>query len=98
MEIPYAIIFIPLILALVGLYLLHINAAINGTPEDALKLSPNRWTEDEIKETYQRICEKPISSTEHLPPKLGRRYIVTGSSGKFEIDAYDYDNCHLNWR
>lgn len=81
----YALAFSSFFLTFVILYLVHLNTALNGTPEDALKLSPNRWTEDEIKETYRRICEQPINSSAHLPPKLGRRYIVTGSSGEFEF-------------
>jgi len=78
----YAIIFISLFFTLIVVYLIHLNTKMSGTPEEALTISPNRWTVDEIRETHQRISEKPIDSTPHLPPKLGRRYIVTGSSGK----------------
>jgi len=59
---------------------------LSGTPEEALKISPHRWTKDEIRETYQRITEKPIDSKPYPPPKLGRRYIVTGSSGKYNFE------------
>ena len=34
-------------------------------------------------ETFERIEKKPIDFTPHLPPKLERRYIVVGASGKF---------------
>lgn len=78
----YPLILIPFFIILVVLYLVHLNAKLSGTPEEALKISPHRWTTDEIRETYKRIAEKPIDSRPYLPPKLGRRYIVTGSSGK----------------
>jgi hypothetical protein len=78
----YTIVLISLFFTLVFLYLVHLNTKLSGTPEEALKISPHRWTTKEIQETYKRITEKPIESKPHLPPKLGRRYIITGSSGK----------------
>jgi hypothetical protein len=69
-------------LSCIVLYLIHINNAFRVTPDEALQISPHRWTVEEIKETYERICKNPIDPTKHLPPNLGRRYIVTGSSGK----------------
>jgi hypothetical protein len=67
---------------------------MSGTPEEALKISPHRWTKDEILETYKRIAERPIDSKSHLPPKLGRRYIVTGSSGKCYFDIAPLRESH----
>jgi hypothetical protein len=86
----YPLIFISLFLTLIILYLVHLNSAMNGTPEEATKISPRRWTVEEIKETYKRICENPIDYTEHLPPKLGRRYIVIGSSGRTPPHPFSY--------
>jgi len=83
----YPFVLTSLFFILVILYLIHLNTKMSGTPEEALKISPHRWTTDEIRETYERIAEKPIDSKPHLPPKLGRRYIVTGSSGKCDFKA-----------
>lgn len=77
----YPLVFISLFLTLIVLYLMHLNNAMNSTPEEATKISPRRWTAEEIKETYKRVCENPVDYREHLPSKLGRRYIVIGSSG-----------------
>jgi hypothetical protein len=82
----YSLVFISLFFLLVVLYLVQLNTKMSGTPEEALKISPHRWTKDEILETYERIAERPIDSRSHLPPKLGRRYIVTGSSGKCNFE------------
>ncbi|KAJ5908946.1 3-beta hydroxysteroid dehydrogenase/isomerase [Penicillium taxi] len=74
-----------LILALVlgtgFLYLYHVNSAMSTTPEEALKLSPKRWTIEEIKEVYKRCQESPVDITKSLPPKQSRRYVVVGGSG-----------------
>lgn len=78
----YALISISLFIILIVLYLIQLNTKMSGTPEEALKISPHRWTTNEIRETYERISQKPIDLKPYLPPKLGRRYIVTGSSGK----------------
>jgi len=84
----YLLIFILFLFLLDILYLVHLNTKMSGTPEEALKISPHRWTTDEIHETYERIAKYPIDSRPHLPPKLGRRYIVTGSSGKYDFETY----------
>ncbi|RYO91088.1 hypothetical protein DL766_003348 [Monosporascus sp. MC13-8B] len=63
------------------LYLYHINYAMSGTPEEALKVSPDRWTEKEMRKTYRRISDHPIDFTKHLPRKQERRYTVVGGSG-----------------
>ncbi|KAI1456619.1 NAD(P)-binding protein [Annulohypoxylon moriforme] len=58
-----------------------LNTALKETPAEVLAESPHRWTEKEIKETYQRIQANPINWVKHLPPKLNRRYVITGGSG-----------------
>ncbi|KAI1205889.1 NAD(P)-binding protein [Annulohypoxylon truncatum] len=58
-----------------------LNTALKQTPPEVLAASPHRWSEKQIKETYQRIQKNPIDWAKHLPPKLDRRYIVTGGSG-----------------
>jgi hypothetical protein len=83
----YPLIIISTSFVLIVLYLIQLNTKMSGTPEEALKISPHRWTIDEIHETYKQISENPIDSTPHLPPKLGRRYIITGSSGKYNFET-----------
>lgn len=50
-------------------------------PDEVLKLSPHRFTDQEIRDTYKKVTEKPLDWTPHLPPKLERRYVVVGGSG-----------------
>lgn len=54
---------------------------MSQTPPEAVKASPYRWADTEIKETYKRIKANPIDWSKHLPPKANRRYVVTGGSG-----------------
>lgn len=63
-------------------WLLRINAAMLSVPEDARRASPHRWTKQQIRDTYEQVKQKPIDFVKHLPPRLGRRYIVVGGSGK----------------
>ncbi|KAI0095429.1 NAD(P)-binding protein [Hypoxylon sp. NC0597] len=63
------------------LYLFRVNQLLSGTPDEVRKLSGSRWTPNQLKETYRRLQEKPIDYTNKLPPKLERRYVVTGGSG-----------------
>ncbi len=70
--------------ALVVVYLVHINRLLSGTPDDVARL-PEAWTLNQLKETYARLEKHPIdvlSYRDRLPPKLERRYIVTGGSGE----------------
>ncbi|KAI1298929.1 3-beta hydroxysteroid dehydrogenase/isomerase [Xylaria venustula] len=62
-------------------YLWRLNTVMSQTPPEAVRASPYRWADSEIKNTYQRIRAKPIDWSKHLPPKTGRRYVVTGGSG-----------------
>ncbi|KAI0876219.1 hypothetical protein GGS24DRAFT_452445 [Hypoxylon argillaceum] len=62
-------------------YLVRINQQLSGTPEEVRRLAGPRWTPDLLKKTYERLQRHPIDYTRKLPPKLDRRYIVTGGSG-----------------
>lgn len=77
-------IFAAFLAALVALflYLLRVNQLLSGTPDEVRKLSGSRWTQDKLKKTYERLEESPIDYTDKLPPKLERRYVVTGGSGE----------------
>ncbi|KAE9967847.1 hypothetical protein EG328_007939 [Venturia inaequalis] len=52
-----------------------------GIPDEVSKISPHRWTEEEIKAAYAKVVKNPVDDSAHLPPKLERRYIVVGGSG-----------------
>ncbi|KAI1103909.1 NAD(P)-binding protein [Jackrogersella minutella] len=58
-----------------------LNSTLKQTPPEVLAVSPHRWTEQEVRDTYQRIKANPIDWEKHLPPKLDRRYVITGGSG-----------------
>lgn len=74
------------LLALLGLalvYLINLNRLLRSTPEQFRQLT-EPWTREQIIETHERLAQKPITTASysaHLPPKLNRRYIVTGGSG-----------------
>ncbi|OLN97006.1 Sterol-4-alpha-carboxylate 3-dehydrogenase, decarboxylating 2 [Colletotrichum chlorophyti] len=63
------------------LYLWKINRAMSTTPPEALRISPDRWTPEQIKRTLEHLERQPIDWTPHLPPKLDRRYVVVGGAG-----------------
>ncbi|KAK5625744.1 hypothetical protein RRF57_001460 [Xylaria bambusicola] len=67
--------------ALVLAYLVRVNQQLSGTPEEVRRLSGSRWTPELLRKTYERLQQHPIDYTHKLPPKLDRRYIVTGGSG-----------------
>lgn len=72
---------ITLSLLLLLLYLRHVNNGMKQVPADAIKLSPHRFTEQEILDTYKKVTANPLDWTPHLPPKLDRRYVIVGGSG-----------------
>jgi len=63
------------------LYLFHVNRALGALHEESRILSPKRWTEEEIRECYQKIQHEQPDISKALPPKQDRRYIVVGGSG-----------------
>jgi len=63
-------------------YLWRINRLLQYTPEEGRKALGPRWTEDELRRLYRELDEKPTDFfTSKLPPKLERRYAVTGGNG-----------------
>ncbi|KAJ5500415.1 3-beta hydroxysteroid dehydrogenase/isomerase [Penicillium expansum] len=64
-----------------ALYMWHVNSAMKVVPEEAQKLSPHRWTVEEIKAAYKKSLETPIDVTKSLPPKQSRRYVIVGGTG-----------------
>jgi len=65
------------------LYLVRVNRQLSGTPEEVRRLSRTRWTPDLLKATYEKLDRNPMDYAHKLPPKLDRRYVVTGGSGEF---------------
>ncbi|KAK9788114.1 putative Vitamin b6 transporter bsu1 [Seiridium cardinale] len=70
-----------IVVGLVFLYLYRVNQLLEGTPEEIRKLSGSRWTAEQLKETYEACDKNTPDYTSQLPPKLERRYIVTGGNG-----------------
>lgn len=66
-----------------ALYMWHVNSAMKLVPEEARKLSPHRWTVEEIEAAYKKSLEAPIDVTKSLPPKQSRRYVIVGGNGKY---------------
>ena len=67
------------------LYLLRIDQLLRRTPDEVKQLSGPRWTRAQLQKTYERLKETPISYNDKLPPKLDRRYVITGGSGEWCI-------------
>lgn len=63
-------------------YLIRVNQQLSGTPEEVRRLHEAPWTPDKLRKTYERLEKHPIDYTAKLPPKLDRRYVVTGGSGE----------------
>jgi hypothetical protein len=70
------------ICVVVVLYLIRLNLLLKGVPSEVQKLSASPWTKELLKRTYKELSECPMDYTHQLPPKLQRRYIVTGGSGE----------------
>ncbi|KAK4151876.1 3beta-hydroxysteroid-dehydrogenase/decarboxylase [Chaetomidium leptoderma] len=70
--------------ALFVVYLMRLNQLLLCTPDEIQKLTPTRWTKALLTETYRKLEAHPITTkgyAERIPPKLERRYLVTGGSG-----------------
>ena len=84
MDTPFILAFTALTVTAVVAYLVRLNQLLNTTPPEVQRLSPTRWTRETVLQTYKRLEENPITTKSYadkLPPKLERRYIVTGGSG-----------------
>lgn len=76
---------VSLVLLCLSVYLFHVNRLLSGTPEEVRRLSPHRWTRNQIRAAYRTLEQRPITTESfagQVPPKLERRYIVTGGSGR----------------
>ncbi|KAI0475477.1 hypothetical protein GGR56DRAFT_695172 [Xylariaceae sp. FL0804] len=75
-------------LALLLAYLVRVNQLLGSTPDEVRKLAGPPWTPDLLRQTYRELEQQQkqhqppeYAYTDKLPPRLDRRYIVTGGSG-----------------
>ncbi|KAF4436616.1 cholesterol dehydrogenase [Fusarium acutatum] len=62
------------------LYLRRINRLLKETPHQVGQLRGKPWDPELLRQTYEALEKSPINFNGHLPPKLDRRYIVTGGN------------------
>ncbi|KAK7457004.1 hypothetical protein VKT23_010307 [Stygiomarasmius scandens] len=55
--------------------------ALTRVPSRIQAVSPTRWTREQFAQVSKKMSDSPISVKQNLPPRTGRRYIVTGGSG-----------------
>lgn len=67
-----------LLLYLAYLYIAHNDRGLSALPPQALAFNSHRYGNKEIEETAERLRNAPTSILDGLPPKTGRKYIVTG--------------------
>jgi hypothetical protein len=52
---------------------------LRAVPPEAIKASPERWTEEEVQKLLEKQAEEQVDDlTPYLEEKTGRRYIVVG--------------------
>ncbi|KAF4972338.1 hypothetical protein FSARC_1060 [Fusarium sarcochroum] len=62
-------------------YLFRINHLLKGTPAEVRRLSSERWTPELLSKAYNNLGRCSVDYNDELPPKLNRRYMVTGGNG-----------------
>lgn len=63
------------------IYLYRLDQTLRRVPMAGEKLSPYRWTVEDIHAAYERAQTSPVDVREYIPPRQQRRYIVVGGSG-----------------
>lgn len=63
-------------------YLVRLNVMLKGTPAEARGIV-TPWTEELRRKAYKELENNPVDWTADLPPKLDRRYIITGGNGEW---------------
>ncbi|ETI23802.1 hypothetical protein G647_05608 [Cladophialophora carrionii CBS 160.54] len=64
-----------------SVFLYHINSVLSTTPEEVAKIAGKPWTDEVIREAYEKCRKSRPDFKKYLPPKQDRRYIVFGGSG-----------------
>lgn len=79
-------------------YLVRLNQLLLRTPEEIKNLTSTRWEMGLLRDMYRRLERHPVETRHYvtrIPPKLERRYIVTGGSGESTLCAvkhgFDFD-------
>lgn len=72
-------------LLLLYLYVRKNDQGLTRLSAEALAFSPTRYTEDLAHSAATQFAKQPVSVSEHLPPKTGRRYIIVGGVSCFSI-------------
>ena len=88
MEFATSFLFVTVVLSpciIAILYLCHVNYILKQTPDEVRRLSSKRWTPALLSETYEKLEECPVDLYKDLPPRLDRRYIVTGGNGMLQL-------------
>ncbi|KAK5061549.1 hypothetical protein LTR84_008093 [Exophiala bonariae] len=62
-------------------WLYRLNRNITSIPPEALQLSGEPWTNDDIRNAWNKFERVEHDFTKYLPPKQNRRYVVFGGSG-----------------
>ncbi|KAJ7625003.1 hypothetical protein DFH06DRAFT_1229551 [Mycena polygramma] len=77
----WIVVYVLFLVALLILYVRLNDRRLTNIPASVLAFSPTRYTLQDIHETSARLQQSPISITDQIPPKTGRRYIVVGGAG-----------------
>lgn len=78
------IVILLLLIIAIAAYLARLNQLLCSTPDEIRRLRPAGWTRDTLLAMYRRLESDPITTrsyADRIPPKLERRYIITGGSG-----------------
>lgn len=78
---------------LVAAYLIRLNQLLLHTPDEIKKMASTTWTKELLRDTYRRLERHPVEARHYanrIPPKLERRYIVTGGSGESALSAIEH--------
>ncbi|KAF7366629.1 3-beta hydroxysteroid dehydrogenase isomerase family [Mycena sanguinolenta] len=68
-------------IALLALYIRLNDHRLTAIPARALAVSPTRCTPEDVHRDAEKFLQEPVSITDQIPPKTGRRYIVVGGAG-----------------
>ncbi|KIV76836.1 hypothetical protein, variant [Exophiala sideris] len=69
------------VLVALAYYLLHINSRLKKTPKEVAAVTCKPWTNEFVRDAYEKYRNKEDDFKKYLPPKQDRRYIVFGGSG-----------------
>ncbi|PKS05526.1 hypothetical protein jhhlp_008201 [Lomentospora prolificans] len=62
-------------------YLVRLNSLLKGVPQRVQELRDPGWTTEQLTKSYRELEDRSFDYSTHVPPRLNRRYIVTGGNG-----------------